>query len=235
MTGKADPVTETPAPPSPSVPASVSTPAAVPAPTGPATPPPATLPAREARLTTILLVGRLVTARSDWLCRVRNLSSGGLMMECDAPLAVGTPVRIELRDLIGLDGEIVWTRPPRAGVRFVAPVDVAGLLRTGTGHAQRRPRAPRLGATCPVLLWYQGQTTAPTLIDLSQSGCRLAIAQPPPVDCPVRITIPGLLPRHAMPRWSRDGQAGFVFREILSFRELSAWQADFVTRFGERG
>jgi hypothetical protein len=189
---------------------------------------------REARLTTILLVGRLVTGDRDWVCRVRNLSSGGLMVECDAALAVGMAVRIELRNLTVLDGEIVWTRPPRAGVRFVAPADVAELLRSGTGQS-RRPRAPRLSATCRVLFWYQGRTSAQTLVDLSQSGCRLAIAQPPPVDWPVRITIPGLPPRHATVRWVGDGEAGFAFREILSFRELSAWQADLASRFGERG
>ncbi len=197
-------------------------------------PPPQGLPAREARLTTILLVGRLVTDDRDWVCRVRNLSSGGLMAECDAALAVGTPVRIELRNLAVVSGEIVWTRPPRAGVRFDAPVDVTELLRTGGGQA-RRPRAPRLTATCSVLFWYQGQTSAQTLVDLSQTGCRLAIAHPPPVDWPVRITIPGLPPRHATLRWAHDGEAGFAFREILSFSELSTWQADLATRFGERG
>ena len=191
-------------------------------------------PAREARLTTILLVGRLVTGEHDWVCRVRNLSSGGLMVECDATLAVGAPVRIELRNLTVLDGEIVWTRSPRAGVRFTTPADVGELLRPGGGQ-DRRPRAPRLTATCPVLFWYQGQTSAQTLVDLSQSGCRLAIAHPPPVDWPVRITIPGLPPRHATVRWIGDGEAGFAFREILSFKELSAWQADLATRFGERG
>lgn len=195
---------------------------------------PQDLPAREARLTTILLIGRLVTDERDWVCRVRNLSSGGLMAECDAALAVGTPVRIELRNMAVVNGEIVWARPPRAGVRFDAPVDVTELLRTGSGQA-RRPRAPRLTATCSVLLWYQGQTTAQTLVDLSQSGCRLAIAHPPPVDWPVRITIPGLPPRHATLRWARDGEAGFAFREILSFSELSTWQADLAIRFGERG
>lgn len=191
-------------------------------------------PAREARLTTILLVGRLVAGTHDWICRVRNLSSGGLMVECDATLTVGTPVRIELRNLAVLDGTIVWTRPPRAGVCFDAPADVAELLRPGGGQ-DRRPRAPRLSATCPVLLWYQGQTSAQTLIDLSQSGCRLAIAHPPPVDWPVRITIPGLPPRHATVRWVGDGEAGFAFREILSFKELSGWQADLANRFTHRG
>lgn len=187
--------------------------------------------ARESRLTTILLLGRLVTTGGDWLCRVRNLSSGGLMAECDAPLIVGEHVRIELRNLRVLEGTVAWARPPRAGMAFLAPIDVPLLLHGGGQDPDRRPRAPRLSATCPVLLWHLGQTTTPLLRDLSQSGCRLGITSPPPVGTLMRVTIPGLAARHATLRWARDGEAGFAFNEMLSFAELSSWQADLAARF----
>lgn len=196
--------------------------AAVPVPSG-----------RETRLTTILLLGRLVTDTGDWVCRVRNLSSGGLMAECDGPLAMGDHVRIELRNLSVLDGEVVWVKAGRTGVRFFAPIDVTALLHTGAPDGRRQPRAPRLSATCPVLLWHLGQTTAPLLRDLSQSGCRLAMATPLPIGAQVRITVTGLAPRHATLRWVRDGEGGFSFIEILSFAELSMWQADLSGRFVE--
>lgn len=189
------------------------------------------LAARESRLTTILLIGRMVTAGGDWVCRVRNLSSGGLMAECDARLIVGEHVRIELRNLSVLEGAVMWTRPPRAGLQFFDPVDVPTLLHGGAQDPTRRPRAPRLSATCPVLLSHLGQTTAPLLRDLSQSGCRLGITSPPPVGTLMRVTIPGLAARHATLRWARDGDAGFAFNEMLSFAELSAWQADLAARF----
>ncbi|MBJ6122116.1 PilZ domain-containing protein [Sphingomonas mollis] len=187
--------------------------------------------AREPRLTTILLLGRMVTAGGDWVCRVRNLSSGGLMAECDAPLTVGEHVRIELRNLSVLQGAVTWTQPRRAGMMFSDPIDVPTLLHGGAQDPERRPRAPRLSATCPVLLWHLGQTTVPLLRDLSQSGCRLGITSPPPVGTQVRVTIPGLAARHATLRWSCDGEAGFAFTEMLSFDELSAWQADLSARF----
>lgn len=186
---------------------------------------------RQARLTTILMIGRLVTDRGDHVCRVRNVSPGGMMIECDIALATGERVRIELRNMNVVEAEIVWSRPPRIGVRFDAAHDVADLLHAPAEMTNRQPRAPRLSATCAVLLWHLGRTTAPALCDLSQSGCRLAMASPPPIGTDVRITVPGLPARHATLRWTRDGEAGFAFREMLSFADLTAWQRDYSSRF----
>lgn len=188
---------------------------------------------RAARLTTILMVGRLVTARGDHVCRVRNISPGGMMIECDVPITVGESIRVELRNMNVVEATVRWTRPPRLGVEFAQPVDVPDLLHAPPALTDRQPRAPRLTATCSVLLWHLGHTSAPLLCDLSQSGCRLAMSNPPPVGTEVKITISGLPARHATLRWTREGEAGFAFREMLSFAEVAAWQCDYDTRFPE--
>lgn len=187
-------------------------------------------PARSQRLTTLLMVGRLIDPSGDHLCRVRNLSTGGMMVETAAPLAVGMPVRVELRNLNQVDGRVVWTRDQRAGIQFDAVQAVETLLHA-PDDTDQRPRSPRLTASCSVLLWHLGHTTAPELRDLSQSGCRLGMAHPLPVGAEVRITIPGLPPRHASQRWSGDGEAGFAFHTLLSFNELSGWERDHAARF----
>ena len=189
---------------------------------------------RATRLTTILMVGRLVSATADHICRVRNVSSGGMMIECDAPLGIGETVRIELRNLNTVEAKVVWTRPPRLGVQFADPRDVAEILHAPVGREQQQPRAPRLSAACRVLLWHQGRTTAPTLLDLSQSGCRLMADTPPPPGAPVRVTVPGLEPRHATVRWVRNGEAGLAFREAMAFSDLSDWQQNHQARFVDR-
>lgn len=186
--------------------------------------------ARSQRLTTLLMVGRLIDPSGDHLCRVRNLSTGGMMVETAAPLAIGMPVRVELRNLNQVDGRVVWTRDQRAGIQFDAVQEVATLLHAPEDTDQR-PRSPRLTAACSVLLWHLGHTTAPELRDLSQSGCRLGMAHPLPDGAEVRITIPGLPPRHASQRWTGDGEAGFAFHTLLSFNELSGWERDHAARF----
>jgi hypothetical protein len=154
---------------------------------------PAQTVARSQRLTTLLMVGRLIDPSGDHLCRVRNLSTGGMMVE--------TSVQ-----------------------------EVATLLHPPEDIDQR-PRSPRLTASCSVLLWHLGHTTAPELRDLSQSGCRLGMAHPLPDGAEVRITIPGLPPRHASQRWTGDGEAGFAFHMLLSFNELSGWERNHAARF----
>lgn len=191
---------------------------------------PAPPTARSQRLTTLLMVGRLIDPSGDHLCRVRNLSTGGMMVETTAPLAIGTAVRVELRNLNQVDGKVVWTRNQRAGIQFDTAQEVATLLHAPEDTGQR-PRSPRLTASCSILLWHLGHTTAPELRDLSQSGCRLGMAHPLPDGAEVRITGPGLPPRHASQRWTGDGEAGFAFHMLLSFNELSGWERNHAARF----
>ena len=188
------------------------------------------LVSRSQRLTTLLMVGRLIDPSGDHLCRVRNLSTGGMMVETAASLAIGMPVRVELRNLNQVDGKVVWTRDERAGIQFDTVQEVDALLHAPEDTHQR-PRSPRLTAACSVLLWHLGRTTAPELRDLSQSGCRLGMTHALPDGAEVRITIPGLPPRHASQRWTGEGGAGFAFHTMLSFNELSGWERDHAARF----
>jgi hypothetical protein len=82
--------------------------------------------------------------------RVRNISSGGLMADCQAPLATGDPIEIELRNIGWVVGRVTWARAGRIGVAFADRIDPqlarspvgaggdSGLLRTGL-QPNRRP------------------------------------------------------------------------------------------------
>lgn len=177
---------------------------------------------RDARLTTILLVGKIITRTGDHLCRVRNISADGMLVECDTPLSVDEPVTIELRNLNVVTAHVRWIRDGRIGIQFDATADVEDLLQQPAGM-KLRPRAPRLGADCPIVIWHIGRNHSATLIDVSQTGCRLKVAEPFVAGADVRITIPDLPARRATLRWSGNGLAGFAFNEPLSFAELKAW------------
>ena len=62
--------------------------------------------------------------------RVRNLSSGGMMIEAPSPFVPGEVVVVELRGLGALSARIAWCAEGRAGVAFDTPVD-ARLARKG--------------------------------------------------------------------------------------------------------
>ena len=55
--------------------------------------------------------------------RVRNLSSGGLMAEADAEVAIDDRITVELRNVGQVEGRIAWVRAPRFGVTFDRAID----------------------------------------------------------------------------------------------------------------
>lgn len=55
-----------------------------------------------------------------------TLGAGGLFIECEQPLAVGTILKLRFRlphseDLHDLEGRVTWNRDSKAGDRSVAP------------------------------------------------------------------------------------------------------------------
>ena len=55
----------------------------------------------------------------SWKSRLRNISTGDCMIECpDSELPKGSPLRLRLKGLPAIDGEIAWQHRGHAGVRF---------------------------------------------------------------------------------------------------------------------
>jgi len=195
------------------------------------------LPSREQRHLTILLVARLVTGTGDALARVRNVSGSGMMLETSVPLSPGDAVRVELRSLQAVTGTVAWATPPRAGIQFDAPVDLAQLLHSAGATRPNAPvaRAPRLATRCPVQLCHQGRGHQALLLDLSQGGGHVQGLVGARTGDQLGIAIPGMPARKAVVRWVRGDDAGFVFLEPIPFAQLAPWLQDGALRFGGGG
>lgn len=77
--------------------------------------------------------------------RVRNLSEGGLMAEGAPPLAIGTEVRIDLRNIGSVAGTVAWYTAGRAGVAFdvaIDPKQVRKPVAVRPAQADRPKRLP---------------------------------------------------------------------------------------------
>lgn len=57
--------------------------------------------------------------------RVRNLSAGGMMAECDLSVARGTRISVCLRHVGWVEGAVAWTQDNRFGIAFANPIDPA--------------------------------------------------------------------------------------------------------------
>lgn len=181
---------------------------------------------REARLTTILLIARLSTASRDDLCRVRNLSSGGMRIETLSPVATGERASVELKNGATVEGVVVWSKHPEIGLRFDEPVDVTELLKPPVRNAKAHmPRSLRLTTRCPVTLRRDGHLLSGALQDISLGGARIALSGTVQLGDQVVLGIPGLDPRRAVVRWVKAGYAGLSFCEMIAFDDLSRWLA----------
>jgi hypothetical protein len=55
--------------------------------------------------------------------RVRNLSEGGLMVDCARVKEPGTPVSLELRGIGKVTGKVAWCTEGRIGIALDSPID----------------------------------------------------------------------------------------------------------------
>jgi len=183
---------------------------------------------REPRVTTIFLIGKLLSRHGETLCRIRNLSSGGLMAEAHVPIAKDDVVRIELKAGDRLPGRVRWARAGRMGVAFDMPVEVGALLARVTARTagEKLARAPRFVADCPVELGVDGRRRSGRLVNVSQGGARLEAEFEAEKGQLMTLAIPGLPERQGSVRWMRDGALGLAFAEPLAFEELGIWLAE---------
>lgn len=194
---------------------------------------------RDARTLTLLLVGRIVGERTDGLCRVRNISAGGLMAEVFTRFETGDTARIELRNGQSVAGTVRWTKDGGLGLQFEERVDDLGEVLAEPRPLSRRAglqqvRAPRLLTDCSADIQLDGHHHHAAVTNLSQCGARLATAAAVEPDTLLTLTIAGLPAVSAAVRWVRDGEAGLSFLTPLAFATLARWLDDPALRYNRR-
>lgn len=186
---------------------------------------------RANRTVTILIVAKLVSERGESLCRIRNISSGGLMLESRAPLAKGDPIGVELRSGRRLSGRVVWSRDGRAGVQFDGSVVVEEIVALPSAEKPsrlrraRQPRPPRIAAEARVEVTTAAGRVYARMIDISQGGARLLLPFRVQPGERMTLAVPGLPAKLAHARWAGE-EVGVAFAEPLSFDALTEWLAE---------
>ena len=88
----------------------------------------------------LFLMGRLTLADESKVreVRIRNLSEGGLMVEVERPVALGTTVTLDLRGIGDVTGRVAWCAEGRIGVALEQPIDPK-RARKPVGGGERTP------------------------------------------------------------------------------------------------
>jgi hypothetical protein len=174
-------------------------------------------------LPSIMPAAKLVANGIVSLCRIRNISAGGLSAEVALSHAVGSAVTIELDSHRTVYGNVVWVREGLLGVKFDATVDLRALFSKERDAPPGRP--PRIEVGCMATirigkLYHQVQVQ-----DVSLGGMKIALDDSDCVGRDVTVTVESLRPAHGTIRWHKDGFAGIVFDKAYSFEELGEWLA----------
>lgn len=181
------------------------------------------------RLLAMLPVAKLVLDHGQDLCRVRNISAGGLMAETTASHPVGATVRVEFNSHQHLPGKIVWTRDTSCGIKFDQNIDLRELLANRPARRNgEKLRPPRLDITCNAELRVEGTLYRTQVEDISLGGLKVAISDWNCVNKEVVATLESLRPIKGVIRWYKNGYAGIVFHRPLAFEELAEWMGKRV-------
>lgn len=182
---------------------------------------------RAPRAATLLVTGKLILHDRECLCRVRNLSASGAMIEARTALHEGQEVRIAMRRGGEISARVAWARDGAAGLAFLSPIDVVAVLNEQAPRSriarQRPARAPRLAATCAIEVEARGGAHPAALLDISQRGARLRVPFRPVQDERLALSIPGLPLKCGAVRWISGAEVGVCFYEALPFDVLATW------------
>jgi len=74
--------------------------------------------------------GRLLWEGRTLPVRLRNISAGGAMIECDNPIEPGTPVELDLAEAGTLPAEVRWCQQGQVGLHFGEEFSLGKLART---------------------------------------------------------------------------------------------------------
>ena len=175
------------------------------------------------RLVALLPIVKLVA--DDWqdLCRIRNISAGGLMAETTRQHNAGDTVIVELQNGQKIGGTLVWTRETAVGVKFDQSVDLREILANRRPRIGFRPRPARLEIKCSATIQIDGLYHKVEVKDISLGGIKIHLQERECVGKDVLVTVESLRPIKSTIRWHRDGMAGIVFHNVLTFDELAEW------------
>ncbi|MEN2792393.1 PilZ domain-containing protein [Sphingomonas oligophenolica] len=183
------------------------------------------------RQVAVLRVAKLRTPHGEELCKVRNISSGGLMAHVYSSLDVGDAVTAEFKSGHPISGKIIWRRAGLAGMAFDEVVNAASVLSGDDFAPARQPRAPRLGLRLRARMRVGARYHAATLCDISQGGAKIEpeVAE---IGQKVVLMVTGLPAITGVIRWHDRGQAGIQFDIALPFDTLAQWAATVQHRPG---
>lgn len=170
------------------------------------------------RFALLLRAAKLIGARGEYLCIVRDVSETGAKLRLFHSLAGvgGLALESVTGEHIALD--LVWEHEGEAGFRFTQPIDVQRFI-VEAGPYPKRPI--RVALDHPARITVAGQPCEVRLRDLSRQGARIESEAHLALGQQLRIEAEDLPEFEATVCWRREPSYGLVFRQLMGLEELA--------------
>lgn len=172
------------------------------------------------RVALLLRAGKLVSEAGEFLCILRDASTGGLKARLFHELPPAQRFAVELANGQRFPIELVWQRDGHAGFRFLdGPIDVHALTDESSVFPKRNIR---LRVSVPVSVHVGEERHGGLLRDLSQNGAQIDIEPGLAIGQQVSLAVEGLPRLVARVRWRRGTAHGVIFQRGFRLDELAA-------------
>ena len=189
------------------------------------------------------MTARLVTAKADDLCLVSDISPFGAGVSTMQRTAPGDLVTLDFGDKLLIRGIVIWSAEGRCGITFDHLVDLAPLFLTEQGSSRspaaatdpatpHRRASPRLRRCADVVIRHGTQKFGGRLFDVSQTGCRVDLAEAMTLARGDRVhfEIVDRIECEAVVCWSNAGSVGLEFDPPLRLWKLEKLLIDAMGR-----
>ena len=174
---------------------------------------------RAPRFTLLIQTAKLISARGEFLCIVRDASAEGVRVRHFGHLPDERFLEFELANGEGFPVELVWRDEEYAGLKFPGEVDLARIVKISNDTLPRRRL--RLRTVLEGTLTYGGLTRPTTIRNISQQGAGIECRERLAIEQLVRLQTDELEPVYAKVCWRNGIAYGLVFEETLSLERLA--------------
>jgi hypothetical protein len=170
------------------------------------------------RFTMLVRAAKLCCPTGEFMCVVRDVSDSGVSVRLFHPLPDEDRLMLELQNGDVHELQLVWTQEDRAGLKFLAPANIARIVECPSRFAKR---PIRINLQAPAQLASGTAIAAIEIHDISQQGAKITSATRFAIDQRVRLSAGGLPEVNAKIRWRKDETYGLVFEDTFQFGDMA--------------
>lgn len=174
------------------------------------------------RFTALLRSAKVVSGEGEFVCVVRDVSTGGVRLRFFHRVPPDAAMALQLPNGEALEIGLVRSDQTEASYRFAHETTIERLICDSGVHPRR---LLRLGLAVPLTLRTAGGVLPAVTRNISQQGCCLEAQGPLALAQSVLVESRHLPSIRAKVRWRGGGACGLVFDDTFSLRDFAVLAA----------